>query len=151
MTTRVIFAPRGANRTTGDKVDCEADAMVNVVPPTDQVSVGTEVVPVRSRRSTRVQEFVSMLLLAVAALGDVLIAWFLPTEVDSCPTGVAILDCSDALTVAVTPGLAAVGALVIWLVGTMARERRGGLVWCWVAAVVAFAPWLFAVPGLLIG
>ena len=151
MTLRVIFATAGANRTTGDKVDCEADAMVNVTPPTDQVSVGarTGAAPVRSRRSTLTQEVVSAMLLGVGAVGDVLIAWFLPTELDSCPPDVAILDCSDALTVTVTPGLAAIGALLVWLVGTMARERRGGLAWCWAGAVVAFAPWLFAIPGLV--
>lgn len=127
--------------------------MVNVAPPTDQVSPGALAVetPVRSRRSTLVQEVVSALLLAVAAVGDVLLAWYLPTELDSCPPDVAILDCSDALTVTVTPGMAAIGALVVWLVGTMARERRGGLVWCWAGAIVAFAPWTFAVPGLLVG
>lgn len=146
----MIFVQRTTNRTTGDKVDCEAAAMVNVVPPTGQVGSGSPAAPapVRSRRSTLAQEIVSALLLAVAAVGDVLIAWFLPTELDSCPDEVAILDCPDALTVTITPGLAAVGALVVWLVGTMASERRGGLVWCWAAAVVAFAPWLFAVPGL---
>lgn len=149
----MILPPRVANRTTPDKVDCDADAMVNVAPPTDQVSPGVlaATTPVRSRRSTLVQEVVSALLLAVAAVGDVLIAWFLPTDLESCPADVAILDCPDALTVTITPGLAAIGALVIWLVGTMARERRGGLVWCWVGAVVAFLPWLFAVPGLVVG
>ena len=148
----MILAPLGANRTTQDKPDCDPATMVNVAPTTDpSVLAPAEAAPVRSRRSTLVQEVLSAILLAIAATGDVLVAWFLPTEVTACPDGVAILDCSDALTVAVTPGLAAVGALVVWLVGTMARERRGGLVWCWVAAVVAFAPWLFAVPGLVVG
>lgn len=153
MTLRVIFARRTPNRTPGDKVDCDADAMVNVAPPTDQVSASApaDPVPVRSRRSTLVQEVVSALLLAVAATGDVLVAWFLPAELDTCPPEVAILDCADGLTVSITPGLAAVGALVVWLFGTMARERRGGLVWCWAGAVVAFSPWLFAVPGLVVG
>lgn len=127
--------------------------MVNVAAPADPSSVGArvEAAPVRSRRSTLAQEVVSALLLAVGAVGDVLIAWFLPTELDSCPPEAAILDCSDALTVTVTPGLAAVGALLVWLVGSMARERRGGLLWCWIGAVVAFAPWVFAVPGLVFG
>lgn len=127
--------------------------MVNVAPPTDQVIPGTPAdrPPVRSRRSTLAQEVVSALLLAVAAVGDLLIAWFLPTDLESCPPDVAILDCPDALTVTLTPGLAAVGALVVWLVGTMARDRRGGLLWCWAGAVVAFVPWLFAVPGLVVG
>lgn len=105
--------------------------------------------PVRSRRSTLVQQVVSALLLAVAAVGDVLIAWYLPTELDTCPAGGAILDCPDAMTVTVVPGLSAIGALIVWLVGALARERRGGLVWCWVGAVLAFAPWAFAVPGLV--
>lgn len=153
MTSRVIFARRTPNRMPGDEVDCDADVMVNVAPPTDQVSAGAPAEPaaVRSRRSTLVQEVVSALLLAIAATGDVLIAWFLPAELDSCPPEVAILDCADGLTVSITPGLAAVGALVVWLVGTMASERRGGLMWCWMGAVVAFAPWLFAVPGLVVG
>jgi len=30
----------------------------------------------------------------------------------------------------------------------LARERRGGLVWCWVAVVVAALPAGFLVPGL---
>lgn len=125
--------------------------MVNVAPTTDQGVGRADTAPVRSRRSTLVQEVVSAVLLAVAVVGDVLIAWELPTRLETCPPDVAILDCSEALTVTVTPGLSAVGALVVWLVGTMARERRGGLVWCWAAAVVAFAPWLFAVPGLVVG
>ncbi len=149
----MIFIVSAAKGTTPDKADCDADAMVNVAPPTDQVSPSAPAgpAPVRSRRSTLVQEVVSALLLAVAAVGDVLIAWFLPAELDSCPPDVAILDCADGLTVSITPGLVAVGALVVWLVGTMARERRGGLVWCWAGAVVAFCPWLFAVPGLVVG
>lgn len=125
--------------------------MVNVAPTTDQRAAPAAAAPVRSRRSTLVQEVVTALLLAAAVVGDVLIAWELPTRLETCPPDVAILDCSDALTVTVTPGLAAIGALVVWLVGTMARERRGGLVWCWAAAFVAFAPWLFAVPGLFVG
>lgn len=127
--------------------------MVNLAPPTDEASAASPAAPppVRFRRSKLVQEIVSALLLAIGATGDVLIAWFVPTELTSCAADVAILDCPDAMTVALTPGLAAVGALVVWLVGTMARERRGGLVWCWAGAVVAFAPWLFAVPGLVVG
>lgn len=125
--------------------------MVNLAPRTVQAAPGLplEPPPVRSRRSTIVQEVLTALLLAVGAVGDVLIAWYLPTRLDSCPPDVAILDCTDALTVTITPGVAAVGALLVWLVGTMARERRGGLVWCWLGALVAFAPWLFAVPGLV--
>ncbi|GEN79358.1 hypothetical protein [Actinotalea fermentans] len=105
--------------------------------------------PVRSRRSTLVQEILTAILLAVGAVGDVLIAWVMPTRLDSCPPDVAILDCPDALTVTITPGVAAIGALLVWLVGTLARERRGGLAWCWIGAVVAFAPWVFAIPGLV--
>lgn len=127
--------------------------MENVARPgAQQADAGPSPVPgpVRTRRSTKRQMVLSVLLLAIGAVGDVMIAWFLPTRLDSCPADVAIIDCPDALTVAVTPGVAAVGALLVWLVGTMARERRGGLVWCWLGAVVAFAPWLFAVPGLIV-
>ncbi len=126
--------------------------MLNVAPVALQVRPAplAESPPVRSRRSTIVQEVLSALLLAVGAVGDVLIAWYLPTRLESCPADVAIFDCADALTVTITPGVAAIGALLVWLVGTMARDRRGGLVWCWLGAVVAFAPWLFAVPGLVV-
>lgn len=129
--------------------------MVNVGPRTAKpvkVSVETmaEPEPVRSRRSTFVQQIVSALLLLVAAVGDVLISWSLPTRLDSCPPDGAILDCSDALVVTVTPGAAAVGAALVWLVGAMVRDRRGGLAWCWIGAALAFAPWLFAVPGLVV-
>lgn len=125
--------------------------MVNLASrPSPVVTVPLDATPpVRSRRSTLVQQVVTAVLLAIGAAGDVLIAWVMPTRLDSCPPDVAILDCSDALTVTITPGLAAIGALLVWLVGTLARERRGGLAWCWVGAVVAFAPWVFAVPGLV--
>ena len=104
----------------------------------------------RSRRSTLTQLAVSAVLVALAGVMDVLITWYVPSGIDSCPPDRSVLDCSDAMTATVVPGLAAMGALLVWLVGSMARERRGGLVWCWVAAVLAALPAVFLVPGLVV-
>jgi hypothetical protein len=123
--------------------------MVDVVPRTDPVAPAPMAHEASSRPRLRAQ-VVSALLLAVAALGDVLVSWHVPGRLTSCPPEVAILDCSEALTVTVVPGLAAAGAVLVWFVGTVVGRRRGGVVWCWAGAVVAFAPWVFAVPGLAV-
>jgi len=103
--------------------------------------------PVRSRRSTLAQLAVTAVLVGLAAVMDVLVSWHVPAGIDSCADG-AILDCPEAMTVTIVPGLAAMAGLLVWLVGSMARERRGGLAWCWVAVVVAALPAVFLVPGL---
>lgn len=104
---------------------------------------------VRSRRSTVTQLTVTAILVVLAAVMDVLITWWVPSRIESCPPDEAILDCQAAMAATVIPGLAAIAGLVVWLVGSMARERRGGLVWCWLAVIVAALPAAFLVPGLV--
>ncbi len=105
--------------------------------------------PSPRRRSVLAHLVVTAVLVGAAAVMDVLISWYLPPDVPSCPPDGALLDCADAMTALLVPGAAAVAGLVVWLVGAMARERRGGVVWCWVAVVVAAAPAVFLVPGLV--
>lgn len=109
-----------------------------------------EAPPVRSRRSTLTQLWVTAVLVVLGGVVAVLVTWYVPADLDSCPADRSVLECSDAMLATIVPGLAAVAALLVWLVGSVARERRGGLVWCWVAVVVAALPATFLVPGLVV-
>lgn len=123
--------------------------MTPAASPAAPPAVVDDVAPAPRPRRPVWQMAVTAVLVLAAAVMDVLISQNLPAEVPGCPPDGAYLDCPHAMTALLVPGAAAIGAVFVWLVGTLARERRGGVALCWIAVLLAAAPAAFLVPGLV--